>query len=297
MGLKILISGGSGLIGSALERHLKSAGHMVHQLTRKPTPGLQFVFWNFYDPLPADRIETYDAIVHLAGEGIATKRWTTELKDRIRASRLRSTRVLSESISHLSKKPIFICASAIGYYGNRQDELLTEDSKPGRGFLAELCREWEAATEIAKNSGARVINLRIGLVLSKEGGALKKMLPPFRFGIGGALGDGSQFMSWIALEDLIRAIEFLLINSKVSGPVNGVSPNPVTNLDFSTVLARNFHKKLGPRIPKIALKLLMGEMAEELLLASMRVVPAQLEKAGFRFHFPRLPEALSSILN
>lgn len=295
--MRILISGGTGLIGSYLVDYFEKLGHRVLLLTRRSARDSKDLLWNFVDPIEPETLESFDSIVHLAGESIASSRWTSVTKKKIRDSRVIPTRELSSAIAALNVKPSFVCASAIGYYGDRGDEILTEEAGVGSGFLADVCRDWETATDSAKLSGARVVNLRIGIVLSKNGGALKKMLPPFRFGLGGPLGSGNQYMSWIELSDLVRAIDFTVKNAHLLGPINAVGPSPLTNLEFSKLLSEFYSKRLGPKIPRLALKILLGEMADDLMLSSMRVLPNKLEAAGFKFNYPRLLEALRSILN
>src|SRR4051812_4172503 len=234
--MKVLITGATGLIGSALLERLLRAGHEIVPLSRSNTKRSD-VFWN----PELNRVEfgkdaRFDAVIHLAGETVA-QRWTAKTKQRIRSSRVETTRSLSQSFAQLSSRPtVLLCASATGFYGDRGDELLDEQSAPGEGFLAEVCQEWESATEAAKGAGIRVVNLRFGVVLSRNGGALKKMLPIFRAGLGGKIGSGKQFWSWITLQDAISAIETILTSSAFSGPVNIVSPQPMRNIEFVRTL-------------------------------------------------------------
>jgi len=289
--MNVIVSGATGLIGSAVVSSLRGQGHGVEPLVRtKPTAS---VYWDPYaGEIAADKLEGHDAVVHLAGETIAG-RWTAEKKRRIRESRLEGTKLLSDAIARLAKPPaVFLCASAIGYYGNRGDEILREDSVPGADFLANLCREWEAATKPAADKGVRVVNLRFGVVLSAKGGALAKMLPPFRVGLGGIIGNGRQYWSWIALDDVVAAIEFALTNEKLTGPVNVVAPNPVTNRQFTKTLGRVLDTPAIFPMPAFAARLAFGEMADALLLASQRVEPAKLKAAGFQWRFPELEAAL-----
>ena len=295
--MKILVTGSSGFIGSALLSFLQSQGHEAVRLVRS-TPKSGELFW---DPA-ASRIDTagvesFDGMIHLAGDPIAEGRWTPEKKTRMRESRVQGTTLLAETIAHLKHPPkVLVCASAIGYYGDRGDELLREESPAGTGFLPEIGQVWESSAEPAARAGIRVVHLRIGVVLSPAGGALKKMLPPFRLGIGGPLGSGKQFMSWIALDDIVGAMHHALITEGLRGPVNGVAPHPVTNAEFTKILGRMLHRPALFPVPPFALRLMFGELADEVLLASMRVEPAQLLKTGYRFQYPDLEEALRHLL-
>lgn len=297
--MKILVSGSSGLVGSALVPFLTADGHRVIRLVRaRPEPGKAEVYW---DPaagrIDAAAIEGLDAVVHLSGESIASGRWTAEKKARIRDSRIKVTRLLSESLAGLAKPPkVYVCASAVGYYGNRGAELLKETSPPGTDFLAEVCRAWEASTEPAHGKGIRVVNLRTGVVLSAAGGALAKMLPPFRMGVGGKIGDGKQYMSWIEMEDLVGIISYALKSDALAGLVNAVTPNPVTNAEFTRTLGRVLRRPTIFPMPAFAARLAFGEMADALLLASQRVEPAKLLKAGYAFRYPELDSALRHLL-
>ena len=297
--MKILLSGSTGLIGSELTSHLSKKGMEVARLVRaKSSASGPQVLWN-----PVARIidskglEGFDAVVHLAGDPIAEGRWTPEKKALIRDSRVRGTRFLTESLGRLSKPPrAFLCASAVGFYGERGDETLTEESGPGKGFLPEVGQEWEGACQPAAQTGARVVNLRFGIVLSPKGGALKKMLPPFRFGLGGRLGSGKQWMSWITLPDVAGAITHALSTESLRGPVNVVSPNPVTNLQFTQALGRALRRPAVLPVPAFAVRLLFGEMGDDLLLGSTRVEPKRLKGTGYRFRHPDLEPALRELL-
>lgn len=295
---RILITGASGLVGSALIPALETRGHRVIKLVRgssSDTPGNAT-----WDP-DAQQINlssagNLDAVIHLAGEPIA-KRWTPEVKRRIRDSRVNGTRLLSEALARLSPPPkVLICASATGWYGDRGEECLDEISNPGQGFLAETCREWEASAAAARDAGIRVVHLRIGLVLSPKGGALAKMLPAFRLGLGGRLGDGRAWWSWITLDDLLEVIQNALVDVSLQGPVNAVAPNPVTNAEFTRTLGRVLRRPAIFPVPRFVLKTIFGEMGREALLPSFRVKPSKLMAAGFQFRFPELEAALRHLL-
>lgn len=293
--LRIAVSGASGLLGSSFVAFMSAGGHEVHSLVRRPPrAGLREVLWN-PEAGEIDRaaLERFDGIVHLAGENIASGRWNARKKKAIRESRVDGTRFLCESLASLAQPPrVLVCASAIGYYGDRGDEELTESSSPGSGFLPDVCRGWEAATRPASGAGTRVVNLRIGVVLSGRGGALKRMLPPFRLGLGGPLGNGRQFVSWISLDDVIGAIHFALLRGDVEGPVNATAPSPVTNAEFTRRLATVLRRPAVLPAPAFALRLLLGEMGDALLLASSRILPRRLEEAGFEFAHRDVESAL-----
>jgi len=297
--MNVLISGSSGLIGTALIEKLNAAGHGTIRLVRKPGPArADEIPW---DPaagqLDTAPLEGLDAVVHLAGENIAGGRWTDERKQRIRDSRVLGTRLLTGRIAALSRPPrVMISTSAIGYYGNRGSEALKEDSGPGDGFLASLCQEWEAAAKPVVDKGVRLVILRIGIVLSSKGGALARMLLPFKLGLGGTIGSGNQYMAWITLDDLVGIILYGLENDTLRGPVNAVSPNPETNEDFTHALGRVLVRPTFFPLPAFAVRLMLGDMADELLLSSARVQPSQLRALGYKFQYPRLEEALMQIL-
>jgi uncharacterized protein (TIGR01777 family) len=241
-------------------------------------------------------LEGFDAVVHLAGETIA-QRWTDAAMRRILDSRVTSTRLLARALAALERPPqVTVCASAVGYYGSRGNEVLTEESSPGSGFLAEVCRQWEQAAAGITERGTRLVLLRFGMILSAAGGALRRMLPPFRLGAGGKLGSGEQYVSWIAMDDLLEIILFALVNPALRGPVNAVAPNPVTNLDFTHTLGRVLRRATIVSVPSFAIRLMFGKMGEEVLLASARVKPARLVAAGFPFHYPELEPALRRTL-
>ena len=297
--MKVLVSGSRGLIGSALVRDLAGEGHIVTRLVRPSSKAVgDAVLWNpEKGTVDLGGLEGHDAVVHLAGENIAGSSWTPETKSRIRDSRVGGTGLLCKTLSRLTRPPgTLVCVSAVGYYGDRGSEILREDSPPGEGFLSEVCREWEEATGEAARKGIRVVNLRIGMVLSDEGGALAKMLPVFRAGAGGRIGDGEQYVSWIALPDLVGVIRHALATDSMEGPVNAVAPHPVTNREFTKLLGRILGRPTIAALPAFAARLLFGEMADELLLASTRVEPAKLLASGYRFRLPELEGALRSLL-
>ncbi len=296
--LNVLISGSTGLVGSALVPFLTTGGHRVTRLVRTPRPGEVSVQW---DPasgvLDVGALGEVDTVVHLAGENIASGRWTEATKARIMESRRQGTRLLAESLARLEPRPrVLVSASAIGFYGDRGAELLQEDSAAGTGFLAEVCREWEAATAPAAQSGIRVVNLRIGVVLTAAGGALAKLLPPFRLGAGGRVGDGEQYMSWIALDDLLGVILHAIRTEGLRGPVNAAAPTPVTNQEFTKTLGRVLGRPTILPIPATAARLAFGEMADEMLLSSTRVEPVRLEATRYAFRFLDLEGALRHTL-
>lgn len=297
--MRILVSGSHGLIGSALLTALESAGVEVLPLVRtRVDDGKPGVSWNpDAGSIDADRLENLDAVVHLAGESLASGRWTNSLKARIRESRVQGTDLLSRTLAGLRCPPrTFLSASAVGYYGNRGDKVLTEETLSGSGFLAEVCREWEEATRPASQAGVRVALLRFAMVLDAHGGALAKMLPLFRKGLGGPLGGGGQYWSWIMLEDAIGAIVHILNTRSLSGPVNLSSPSPVTNREFTECLGKALGKPAFIAAPAFALRVAVGEMADEALLASTRVMPAKLRASGFAFRYEDLEEALGTVL-
>lgn len=297
--MNILISGSTGLIGSALTSYLAKNGHRVVRLVRRTPSGPDEIAW---DPssgkLDKSAIEGLDAIVHLAGANIAAGRWTEEKKRRIRESRIAGTRLLSQSLAHLFDPPkVFVSVSAIGYYGNRAEEELDETSSTGEGFLPEVCREWEMATAPAAVRNIRTVIPRLGMVLSAEGGSLALMLPLFRFGLGGRIGSGRQYVSWIAIDDLVRIILHAINCETLVGPLNAVSPNPATNLAFTKTLGRVLSRPTAFALPAFAARLAFGQMADEVLLSSAKVLPARLTQSGFQFSFPQLEDALRHILH
>jgi uncharacterized protein (TIGR01777 family) len=296
--MKVLVTGATGLIGSALVDRLTADGHQAVRLVRRdPRPG--DVVW---DPkagrLAAKDLEGIDGVVHLAGAGIADHRWTDEYKREIRDSRVTGTDLLARTIAALDRPPaVLLSGSAIGYYGDRGDEVLDEGSGPGSGFLSEVCVAWESATAPAEDAGVRVAHLRTGIVLTPDGGALKKLLPLFKFGLGGKIGSGKQWQSWIALDDEIGAMVHLL-TADVSGPVNLTAPNPVTNAELSAILAHVLHRPRFPFVPALGPRLVLGtELAEHLVLTGQKVLPGVLPGSNFRYVFEQLEPALRSILH
>lgn len=298
--MKVLISGVTGLVGAALTRRLEEEGHSVVALVRRePQQGREEIGW---DPragvIGANDLEGLEAVVHLSGENIAGRRWSAAQKEEIRASRVDSTRLLCETLAQLKRPPaVLLCASAIGYYGDRKDEVLREDSGAGVGFLAQTSMAWEEATQAATKGGVRVVNLRFGVLLSKRGGALAKMLPPFKMGVGGKIGSGRQYMSWISLDDAVEAMHHALAVEQMEGPVNIVARNSVTNAEFTKVLGRVLRRPTFFPLPAFAARLALGEMADALLLASTRVEPVRLVETGFEFRHADLETALRYLLD
>jgi hypothetical protein len=295
--MRISVTGSSGLIGSALVPFLTAQGHEVGRVVRSTTAAGA---WR-WDPgaghVDAGAVNGKDAVVHLAGETIAAGRWSAARKARIRDSRVRGTRVVAEAVARADPRPkALLCASAMGFYGDRGDERLTEASAPGRGFLSEVSREWEEACAPARDQGVRVVNLRFGIVLSPAGGALAKMLLPFRLGAGGVVGSGKQWWSWVALDDVVGAIRHALVTAGLSGPLNVAAPSPVTNAEFTRTLGRVLARPTLFPVPVFAARLAFGEMADALLLASARVVPERLQQTGYVFRHPELEGALRHLL-
>src|SRR5271155_415821 len=296
MPAKILVSGSSGLIGAALIPALKSSGYEITCLVRGTASGKEQIQWDPAQPLVPESVSGFDAVVHLAGESIVG-RWTEAKKRRIRESRVQGTLRLAEALAQAPQRPrVLISASAIGYYGDRGDEALREDSASGSGFLPEVCREWEDATEPATKAGIRTVQVRFGLVLSQHGGALQKMLPPFRLGVGGNMGNGRQWWSWIDIDDLVGAVQHVIKTETLQGPINVVGPNPLTNAEFTKTLASVLSRPALFPMPAFAARLVFGQMGDELLLASQRVEPAKLLASGYVFQKPDLRGSLESIL-
>ncbi len=292
--MNILVSGASGLIGSALVPELEAAGHTVRRLVRREQNSAQEVPWRT-DMLHPAAVEPFDAVIHLAGRNLGT-RWTAKLKQEIRESRVQGTQTIADAVTEafrrVGRPGVLISVSGVGYYGSRGDEVLTENSGLGTGFLAELARDWEAATEPASVAGVRVFTPRVGVVLTRRGGALNKMLLPFQLGLGGPIGSGRQWMSWIVLEDLVRLLSAALTEARMRVPMNAVAPQPVTNRDFVRALAKALHRPAIFPLPAFVVKAVFGEMGEETLLASGRAIPARLQELGFSFRHPEIGEAM-----
>lgn len=292
--MKVLITGASGLIGTALKESFKQKGYEVLLASRKEAKDDKHIQWDmetgFVDP---EKLEGIDAVVHLAGENVSGLRWTEDKKKAIRDSRVLGTLNIVDAISKLKKKPsVFISSSAIGFYGERGDEEVTESSAAGDTFLAVVCKEWEAESRRAEDAGIRTVLLRTGIVLSKDGGALGTMLLPFKLGVGGVVGSGKQWMSWISLDDHIAVINFAIENENLRGAVNSVSPNPVTNHDFTKTLGEVLYRPTFLPLPEFAVSMVFGEMGDALLLASTKVLPKRLEEVGFEFKYADLKAAL-----
>jgi uncharacterized protein (TIGR01777 family) len=288
--MRIVITGATGFIGTRLAANLQQAGHSLVTLGRGASADFR---WDASVDAPAEAFEGADAVVHLAGESVVQK-WTPEAKRRMRDSRVLGTERLIHGLSITRNRPkAFVCASAVGYYGDRKDEPLTEDADPGSGFLPKLCREWEEKADLASALGMRVVKVRIGVVLGPNGGAIKQMSTPFRMGVGGRLGDGTQWMPWIHLDDIAGIFQFA-VEGKVAGPLNGVAPGIVTNAQFTGALGKALHRPAVLPVPKFALKMMFGEMAD-VLVFSQKVIPRATEKSGYRFRFPELAGALADL--
>ena len=297
--MNIAITGASGFIGRRLMKALAGANHKLRVLSRHAgtnlPPGVQLFVWDAMKGQPPEEsLEGVDAVIHLAGEPIA-QRWNDEVKQRIRESRTTGTRNLVQALSTERQRPaVLVCGSAVGYYGSRGEEVLTESSAPGKGFMADVCVAWEKEADLAESLGIRLVKLRTGMVLGANGGALAKMLPPFKAGMGGRLGHGDQWMSWVHLDDLVGIVQHALQNP-VRGPLNGTSPNPVTNADFTKALSHALSRPAVVPIPAFTLKFMFGEMSE-VMLASQRVLPKAAEAAGYAFRYPAVDAALANIL-
>jgi uncharacterized protein len=303
--MKILLTGSTGLVGTTLAQQLQRAGHTVCRLVRpgtsaeaiRTTQGFD-VQWNPSTGELGGAAVGADAVVNLAGASIADARWTPAHKQLLRTSRVDTTRILVTALAKMSARPrVLVSASATGYYGDRGDEVLTEGSAPGNDFISEIAKDWEAEAVKAEVLGIRVVRARFGVIFAKHGGALPRMMRPFQFGVGGKLGTGRQWMSWITLEDAVAILVLALENGHINGPLNIVSPQPVTNADFTKALAAALHRPALFPTPAFALRLLLGEMADALLLSSQRAAPAQLQKLNYRFQHPNLEEALRIVLS
>jgi len=293
--MRVLISGASGLLGSAIGRAFEAEGAVVTRLVRSGAAAEDRIFWEPGKLLTLP--SRFDAVVHLAGESVVG-RWTEAKKARIRDSRVLGTRTLAEAVTGMESKPrVLVAASAIGFYGDRGDEVLHEESSPGTGFLAEVCREWESASDPVERAGVRVVQIRTGVVLSKHGGALGQMLLPFRLGLGARLGSGKQWLSWIHVDDFVGAVQHVLGSESARGPVNLVGPNPVPNAEFTTALGKALSRPTVLSAPAFALRLALGEMADEALLASQRVWPDRLLASGYEFRFRELGVAFANLLH
>ena len=294
--MKILISGASGLIGKEILNSLAEQGHQIISLQRKSAPTTPY--WDIENEIiELGANQKIDVVIHLAGESIAEGRWNQRKKERIKNSRVKGTKLLSEYFSKANYQPkIFISGSAIGFYGNRGDEKLSEESKKGTGFLSDVCYQWEEATTKASQSGIRVANIRFGMVLSSKGGALKKMLLPFKMGLGGIIGNGKQYISWVTINDVVGIINHIIKNKNLKGPINIVSPNPVTNHNFTKTLGKILNRPTFFPLPAFLAKILLGEMAQELLLSSTKVIPSKLQKSGYIFKNATLKNAFKNML-
>lgn len=296
--MKILITGASGLIGKALQKSFREKGYELLLASRSETKGAGHIQWNAdtgFRHEDLERLEGLDAVIHLAGENISALRWTDEKKKAIRDSRVFGTRSMIETFDKLTDKPkTFVSGSALGFYGDRGDEQLSESSAAGKTFLAEVCKEWEAESRRAEDLGIRTVLLRTGIVLSKDGGALATMLTPFKLGVGGVVGDGKQWMSWISLDDVVGIINYALENENVRGAVNTVAPNPVTNEEFTKTLGSVLYRPTFLPLPEFAVHMVFGEMGDALLLDSTRVIPKRLNDAGYEFKYKDLRPAIEN---
>lgn len=297
----IAIAGSSGMVGQALCEALLENGWQVFALVRPETDSKSNIETVAWEPgegdLDPEKLDGLDAVVHLGGANIADGRWTEARKALIRDSRVLSTKLLSEAMAACKNPPsCFVCASAVGFYGDCGDVEVTEDHPGGEGFLAEVARDWEAACQPAKDAGIRVVHARLAMVLAKAGGALAKMIPPFKLGLGGTMGSGAQYMGWVSIEDAVNGIRFCLENEGLFGPANICAPNPVTNKEFTKLLGKQLGRPTILQIPKPAARITMGEMADEMLFASCRAIPSALLRAGYDFSHPTLEKAFASLL-
>jgi uncharacterized protein (TIGR01777 family) len=296
--MRVLVTGATGFIGSHLVPFLKENGYVVQRITRKPSQADDIAWDPARQEIDAAAVQPPEAVAHLAGENIADGRWTDAKKQHIRESRVKGTQLLSDMLARLPHRPrVFVSASAVGYYGNRANDILTEESGSGEGFLAEVCRQWEAATQPAIYAGIRTVHLRNGLVLSADGGALSKLLLPFNFGLGGPLGSGQQYWSWISMTDWLRIILHCFTTEMLSGPVNAVAPHPVTNAEFTQTLGSILKRPTLVPIPEFAARFALGEMADEMLFASTRVLPVKLHASDYHFTHETLDVALQDALH
>jgi uncharacterized protein (TIGR01777 family) len=296
--MKVLLTGGSGLIGSHLSPFLEQQGYEVYHLVRNKnrTDNSHYLWAPENGILEKRSVENFQVVIHLAGENISSGRWSKNQKNKILSSRINSTRLLTDKIREIGNPPdVFICASAIGYYGDRGTEVLTENSEPGEGFLADVVKKWEQIASSIHYLGHRTVFLRTGVVLSKRGGALKKTLLPFKLGLGAILGSGQQYVSWISLSDLIHIINYIIQNKTISGAINAVSPQPITNRQYSKALGKALARPVILKTPSILLKIVLGEMANALLLSSSRVLPEKLTNSGYQFIHPTIDQAFEAI--
>lgn len=292
--MKILITGASGMIGTALQKSFAEKGYDLLLASRKEATDDRHIQWSIEDGFAGpEKLEGIDAVVHLAGESVSGLRWTDEKKKAIRDSRVLGTRSVINAISKLQRKPkVLVAASAVGFYGERGDDEVTESSTAGDNFLADVSRAWEAESRRAEDAGIRTVLLRTGIVLSKNGGALATMLTPFKLGVGGVVGSGKQWMSWISLDDHVAAINYAIDNENLRGAVNAVSPNPVTNEEFTKTLGEVLYRPTFLPLPEFAVSMILGEMGDALLLTSTKVLPKRLDDAGFEFRYPNLKAAI-----
>lgn len=296
--MNILLTGSTGLIGSALSGHLQAQGHKIYPLHRNPPTQKKHYWFPEENRIHLDDEIKLDSVIHLAGENIADSRWSQQKKERILYSRVHGTRLLAEALTELRHKPeLLISGSAIGYYGDTGDNIVDEDSNRGTGFLSDVASEWESATQAAQDAGIRTIHIRTGIVLSPDGGVLQKMLLPFNMGLGGVVGNGKQYMSWISIDDVVGIIDYMLNNQQLSGPYNLVAPQPVTNYSFTKSLGRALRRPTISPLPAFAARIMFGEMADALLLSSSRVATTRLNASGYTFVDNELDQTLSRLLN